>query len=190
VWHLKPAGPCTLGFAASHGRHKHGRCRLAGRPSISHRTAASQETSTITYVHLAITCISLLTPLPPPPLLHLHTAPAITRVITYVDTLTKPSARDPLSTSILYLNLADCALHKQTPPPTTRQQQSLPLPYCPPPNAAGPAACPSSPTPHCSGRLLQTPLWGSAPGNLIIQRIHLDCRLSIHAAPLPRYHPQ
>jgi hypothetical protein len=87
--------------------------------------------------------------------------------------------RSPTPFSIL----ADhCALHKQTPP---QQQPPLPLTYCPSLNAAGPAACPSSTTPHCSGRLLQTPLWGSAPGNLINQRIHLDCRPSIHAAPLP-----
>lgn len=86
--------------------------------------------------------------------------------------------------SILYRHLPDHCLH---PPannitPTTQYRQSLS--HWPPPNATGPAACPSPPTPHCSDRLRQTPLWGYAPGNLIIQRIHLDCRPSIHPAPL------
>ena len=109
----------------------------------------------------------------------------------------KPSVRDPLETdtSILYSParpLLPGPANNTTNTPTPIQQQSLLHTYCPPPNAAGSAACPSSTTPHCSDRLRQTPLWGSAPGNLIIQRIHQDCRPSIHPAPapLPRQHPQ
>ena len=154
-----------------------------------------------THIHLAITCISLL--------LCLNTAPSLppanTRAHHYIShylrrqahQASKPSVRDPLETdtSSLYSParpLLPGPANNTTNTPTPIQQQSLLHTYCPPPNAAGSAACPSSTTPHCSDRLRQTPLWGSAPGNLIIQRIHQDCRPSIHPAPapLPRQHPQ
>jgi hypothetical protein len=187
-----------LGFAAS----SHG--SMAGaRPSISHFTAAGQDLTVVTdintHTHTHKSSNHLHFSSSPPP--HCSRHYPSTSISHYLrrqaHQASKPSVRDPLETdtSILYSParpLLPGPANNTTNTPTPIQQQSLLHTYCPPPNAAGSAACPSSTTPHCSDRLRQTPLWGSAPGNLIIQRIHQDCRPSIHPAPapLPLQHPQ
>ena len=195
-----------LGFAASHGRHKTTWQGKAGA-SISHCTSLPQDkTWTVVVIHTTHTHTSsnhlhFSSPLPEhcslPPSRQYPSTSISHYLRRQAHQASKPSVRDPLETdtSILYSParpLLPGPANNTTNTPTPIQQQSLVHTYCPPPNAAGSAACPSSTTPHCSDRLRQTPLWGSAPGNLIIQRIHQDCRPSIHPAPapLPRQHPQ